>query len=478
MRGLTRFALLAILLTGCQSSQIVTNSPLPLDAAGAPVFGGGYSLLELSADDPADEILVLLAFSGGGTRSAAFAHGALRGLRDIPMPRSGAPGKLLDDVDYIAAVSGGSFPAMDYGLKRDKTFDTFPNDFLYRNIDAFIWGTFLLPWNWEWLINPLYGTNDRMSEVYDRLLFHGATYGDLQKKGLPLISVNATDIANGAAFAFTQTYFDLICSDLSSFPVSRAVAASAGFPILFTPITLTSHRADCGDARPPNSPRAGLTETDGALSRRAVLARLTEHYLDPERARYVHLLDGGISDNLALRSMLNWLIALEADGPTLRRLAPRTRRVLIISVDGQASTDPTISKRRVVTGLGQIFGAVSGAQINAYSFETLLLADQELGRLVGNLRRARCDNAPVLDGYKCDDVDGALVHISLEDIPDPEERARLQAVRTGLTIPGQDVDSLMAWGQRLILDNPVIRKAVADVAAPPEPAPRRKVAAR
>jgi hypothetical protein len=57
----------------------------------------------------------------------------------------------------------------------------------------------------------------------------------------------------------------------------------------------------------------------------------------------------------------------------------------------------------------------------------------------------------------------------------------LQAVRTGLTIPNQDVDSLIAWGQRLILDNPAIRKAVADVLAPPEPAapaPRPRVAAR
>ena len=61
-----------------------------------------------------------------------------------------------------------------------------------------------------------------MARVYDALMFRGATYGDLVKRGLPLVSVNATDIAGGTAFAFTQPSFDLICSDLA------AVSGGAG----------------------------------------------------------------------------------------------------------------------------------------------------------------------------------------------------------------------------------------------------------
>jgi hypothetical protein len=70
---------------------------------------------------------------------------------------------------------GGTFTAAHYGLHGARSFDTFRADFLDQDIEAYIYGTFLMPWNWEWMINPLSGINDRMATVYDRLMFHGAT---------------------------------------------------------------------------------------------------------------------------------------------------------------------------------------------------------------------------------------------------------------------------------------------------------------
>ena len=40
-------------------------------------------------------------------RSAAFGYGVLRGLRDVTVTTSSGTHRLLDDVDYISAVSGG-----------------------------------------------------------------------------------------------------------------------------------------------------------------------------------------------------------------------------------------------------------------------------------------------------------------------------------------------------------------------------------
>jgi NTE family protein len=239
-------------------------------------------------------------------------------------------------------------------------------------------------------VNPFYGTNDRMAEIYDRLMFHGATYADLLRQGLPLVSVNATDIANGISFAFTQPYFDLLCSDLTSFPVARAVAASNGFPVLFSPITLISYNRRCQNERPPTAAPAEWAETPDELSRRASLARTANRYLDPDRTQFIHLMDGGIADNLALRGVANGAIALDASNESFRRVAQKARRVLVLSVDGQSATDPTLSKERVVTGLSQIFGAVSGTQIDAYNFETMILTDSELRQLVESLRKVRC----------------------------------------------------------------------------------------
>jgi NTE family protein len=464
-RARTLWIAAAMLLWGCQTAMVPTNSPLPQNGQGMPVYTGGYALLPM-LQHPQGEIVFIMAFSGGGKRSAAFAHGVLRGLRQIPVVEDGQTRSLLDELDYIAAVSGGSFPAMHYGLYRDKSFETFPTDFLKVDINAYVYGTYLLPWNWEWLVNPFYGTNDRMAEIYDRLMFHGATYADLLRQGLPLVAVDATDIANGIPFSFTQPYFDLICSDLSSFPVARAVAASNGFPVLFSPITLISHTPDCRGVRPPTAAPAEWAETPDELSRRALLARTANRYLDPERTKFVHLLDGGISDNLALRGVANGAIALDANNDSFRRVALKTRRVLVLSVDGQSAADPAISKQRVVTGLSQIFGAVSGTQIDAYNFETLILTAGELRQLVESLRNARCAQARVIEGHDCADVRGALVHISLASIPDPQERQRLQSIPTGLTIPDEDIDVLVSSGEHLVQQNDTIRGLISGLEGP------------
>jgi NTE family protein len=472
--------LTALLLAACQTSQVVMNKPLPMGANGAPVYAPGYTLPGLM-NDSTGQVLLALAFSGGGKRSSAFAHGALRGLRTLTVTEDGVQRRLLDEVDYIAAVSGGSFPAMHYGLYRDKSFETFPDEFLKRDINAHILGIYLLPWNWEWLINPLFGTNDAMANVYDRLMFRGATYADLMKQGLPVISVNATDIAGGTSFSFTQTSFDLLCSDLSSFPVARAVAASNGFPVLFTPITITSFRRECLDHPPPGAPPAEWARDPDRLSRRAVLARTAERYMDPDRTSYVHLMDGGIADNLALRTLTNALIGLDENSDALRRLALSTRRVIIISVDGQRAGDPTLGQRRIVTSLGQVISAVSGTQIDAINFETLQVARQQVENLVETMRRIRCQEGPVLAGHDCTDVKGALIQISLEQIQDEATRRRLQAIRTGLTIPDGDVDALVAEGEILIRTNPTLLGLLSDLdprLLPSAPAPGDPAAQR
>jgi len=101
-------AAVVLLLCGCQTAMVPTNKPLPQNAQGMPVYSGGYALLPM-LQQPQGEIVFIMAFSGGGKRSAAFAHGVLRGLRQIPVVEDGRTRSLLDELDYIAAVSGAAF---------------------------------------------------------------------------------------------------------------------------------------------------------------------------------------------------------------------------------------------------------------------------------------------------------------------------------------------------------------------------------
>jgi NTE family protein len=470
--------LVVLVLAGCASTQVPMNQPLAVAEGAAPPFSQGYQSISQSFKS-AERTLVLVAFSGGGKRSAAFAHGVLRGLRDIKLTDGGRTRTLLDEVDFIAGVSGGSFPAMHYGLWRDRSFETFPEEFLYVDIESFIWGTFLLPWNWEWLFNPFFGTNDRMAQVYDRLMFRGATFNDLYRRGSPLIGIAATDVAVGHSFVFSQAHFDLICSDLGPFPIARAVAASNGFPVIFNPITLTNHNAACRGRQP------GWVEAfqrAPPLSRERAVGRVAQHYANPEVARYLHLMDGGIADNLAMRGLLNGLIltGLESEIGLFGADYRRVTRLLVLAGDGQAAGDPTWSQSRTLSGLTQIFSAVSGAQIDRLNFETLLLANDSVRRIEDGARQTRCRVAPVIDGRPCTDFKAKVVHLSLAGISDPTQRARLQAIRTGLSIPREDVDLLVSYGEQLTRDNPEIRALFdgMDGALPPQSAgPRRRTVA-
>src|SRR5215469_8470495 len=137
------FALVMMLgLAGCVGGgTAVMNKPLsPATLVGdGPISQGGYRVAGVHGTQSTGT-LVLLGFSGGGKRSAAFGYGVLRGLRGYYVPINGQQRRLLDEIDMMSSVSGGSFPAAYYGLYRDKIFSNFESDFLSKDIEAYIYG--------------------------------------------------------------------------------------------------------------------------------------------------------------------------------------------------------------------------------------------------------------------------------------------------------------------------------------------------
>src|ERR1700675_410422 len=77
--------------------------------------------------------VVAMAFSGGGTRSAAFAYGVMRGLDRLP---AAGRGTYFDRVIFISGVSGGSVAAAYFGLKGRAALTDFRERFLLKNAEA------------------------------------------------------------------------------------------------------------------------------------------------------------------------------------------------------------------------------------------------------------------------------------------------------------------------------------------------------
>lgn len=199
MPGLVRFRstvpavllLAALALPGCASFR-AANPPL---ARWEP--DAGYRASRVQKERPAGRVLLFLAFSGGGTRAAALSYGVLQELRDTQVTVGGKRERLLDEVDVITSVSGGSFTAAYYGLHGDGIFESFEDRFLRKNIQGSLLLELLRPRSWFRLASRFLDRSELAIQLYDERIFDRATFADLLAARGPLLQINATDMAAG-----------------------------------------------------------------------------------------------------------------------------------------------------------------------------------------------------------------------------------------------------------------------------------------
>ena len=308
-------ALALVALAGCATRPV--NAPI---AEVDRRTGYRYETRAERPDNDASTVIVL-AFSGGGMRAAAFSYGVLEELRRADVAIGARRTRLLDEVDLITGVSGGSFTALAYGLHGEKLFDDYDRRFLKRNVQGELLARLFAPRNWGALWSGSWGRSEMASELYDELLFEGRTYADLMAQPGPMIMTTATDISTGSRLAFSQNEFDLICSDLRSVPLSRAAAASSAVPLVMSPVTINNYGGTC-NFQPPYWVRQ-FTQADQRL-------REMDAFQDGGNRPYLHLVDGGLADNLGLRAVLESLEEIEAS--RVLRGSARLRRVERIAV--------------------------------------------------------------------------------------------------------------------------------------------------
>jgi NTE family protein len=420
----------------------------------------GYRPKTTEARRPIGDVLLVLAFSGGGTRAAALSYGVLQELRDTQVVVDGQRKRLLDEVDLITSVSGGSFTSAYYALFGDRIFADFERRFLRRNVEGHLLLELLRPYNWIRMITVLDRT-ELAVQYYDRDIFERATFADLQAAGGPFVQINATDLAVGSRFTFFQPQFDLMCSDLSKFDVARAVAASSAVPGLFSAITLRNYAGTCGFEMPAWVQAALADRKQSALRRRRV-ATMYESYLD-KRRRYIHLVDGGVADNLGLRGPLdNVLLAggLFERFEQVRAAVPS--HVAVIVVNAEVHPQLGFSLSAAAPSIATMLNAVSSTQIYSYSFETLELMRDSLE----NWARELPPDA------KKRPVQVYIPELTFESITNDEERNFFNDVPTSFSLPGETVDRLIEEGRKLLRESPDFQRLKANLQGPGGPGSR------
>lgn len=445
------FSAVAVLfLNGCSSIAKIENEPV----AQLPEAAQRYTAINHIQQHTNGDTLLVLAFSGGGTRAAALSYGVLEELRDTHYQANGTEVRLLDEVDRISSVSGGSFTSAYYGLFGDQIFEDFKDVFLYEdvqgNLTTRVFDVFKI-------VSRVFTKTSRTETAinyYDKHIFRGKTFADLQKSGGPMILINASDLNSRSQFIFIQTQFDILCSDLSEFKVARAVAASSAVPVLFQPILIERHD-DCHYQKPKwlsDAENKAIQEDDGRLKE---TVHTLNFYLDKKNPPYVTLLDGGVTDNLGLRTILRSVSVSGGAKEAYKRLDPikPPKRMVVIVVNASTNSETDIGKSKVIPSIGDTLSAVTDMQLHLYNTETNSLIKEQLLRWTESISTKEHPIVPY------------LIELDVTDIKDPEEKMYFNRIPTSFSLKREEADNLIETAKRLLRQNPEYQKLLKDMGA-------------
>jgi NTE family protein len=166
------------------------------------------------------------------------------------------------------------------------------------------------------------------AELYDEEVYERKTFADLPAR--PILRIHSTDLALGRRFTFTPDTFARLGSNLGSYPIGYACAASSAFHILLTPLTLRNFG-------PPLDLSQDVEYVLGKKNARtdlnADLRTKAWEYYNNKTNEYIHLADGGLDDNQGLQSILD---EFDTNGIINRRInyaVQPLKRLIIVNLN-------------------------------------------------------------------------------------------------------------------------------------------------
>ncbi|PSJ79727.1 patatin-like phospholipase family protein [Neisseria iguanae] len=425
---LTFTASLAVMLSACTLVKYQ-----PLETINKVDLNKGYRFENANKENQDDTFMVLM-FSGGGTRAAALGYGVLEQLHQQQVSINGQKKSLLENVDLVVGVSGGSVLAAYYSLHGADTIPSFYKRFLRQNFQRKVIRQAFSSTNIPRLASPEFGRGDLLQEQFETYLFGKTTFEDLEKrrKG-PFAMISATDMGIGERINFTQEYFDPMCLDLSKLRIARAVAASSAVPLVFAPLTLNNNGGNC-EYTPPKRVQTAIQkdkDTQQSITRKEVAQNIAQ-YTDSKTRPYIHLLDGGLTDNLGMRSLLDMTEVYSSNMLVQQMNTHKIKRIVVINVNAQNQINSNLDKTAAVPGIRDVVNAVIDIPIGKYSQESL----RRFRAFTDSWNEAQYKDA------NGNPISLTFVSLSLRDLPESELRDKVLNIPTSFYLPGKDIDNL------------------------------------
>ena len=403
----------------------------------------GYRLEKTMQQALEKENLVIVTFSGGGSRAVSLGYGVLEQFQQATVRPTERGDTLLQNIDVVYGVSGGSVLAAYLALEGQETIPKFKEFFLKKDFQKKVINEVFSLSNVPRLTSPQFGRSDLLQEQLNLALYNGKTFADLARKRKgPFAVINATDMTAGQKVSFTQDFFDWLCVDLNDIEIARAVAASSAVPLIFSPITLNNHAGFCH----AESKKAFLMQTQPGnrllLNNFNAMQKRLARYQDSVEQPYLHLVDGGLTDNLGLASLLDMsnLLSVRKLYAELKKSA--LRHVVVVSVNAQNERTSHIDKSADVPGVREVVDTVINVPIDKATESTVQYSQKFANQWNAYAKHQREAKIKIY-----------FVNVSLKDLPEGQLKKDVLNIGTSFYLPESDVDKLREAAKILLMQS-------------------------
>ena len=196
---------------------------------------------------------------------------------------------------------------------------------------------------------------------------------------------------------------------------------------------------------------------------------------DSVNHRYLHLVDGGVADNLGVRGVLEAIEELSFSGKFKEQQQfGGIRRIILIVVNAESDRPNNWDRRKSPPNSLMQTMQSSGVPIERYTFDTVelmkdLVEDASWQRQLA-IAEARLAGASKAEAEaRFPEIDMLVFDVSFNAIEDDEERVYFQSLPTSFSLPDEDVDRLRDIGGTLLRQSPVYQEVLDVIAAEPLP---------
>lgn len=448
-----------------------------------PLAAGQKNQLQAPLDVGPGRPLVVLAFSGGGSRAAALAAVVVNRLNGLTYESNGQTRTLASDIAVVSSVSGGSVYNADLGLNGPGNAGSFA-----RRIQAFdgigwLERKALNPFTWIGLQLAGKTRVDVQQEMIEDLLQTKATMAALNQPGKPITLLNASDMVAGQVFTFDRATLDDVCFDYNRVPVSLGVNASAAVPIAYTPVLLHNDsylEGGCPGSRNTNLPyRTALQSPGGpyanleafrvaryrqSLRNEPVTPTGSTDPVPPYRTPvYLRLVDGGVADNSGLTGLRRALLGVGAPADLGRLVAQgRVRQVVVIVVNARSDIRNDLDTSSKYTDILTIANGISGTLVDSASANSAALF-QDFVKLLADER-----DSLIKDGQVGANFGIYPISIDFDQLPavtqaQRDEQQAVKSIGTSWTLPAGSVALLDRVAGELLWRHPCFNALVTDI---------------